>query len=77
MGCSCKVKRHLTKIEKQYGTKILPSKKTEISNQIKLTLKKIGVWILLLPLTPLMIIWILTRKIFTNKPIFIGNLIKN
>ena len=35
-GCACKVNRQISEIEKRYGTKVMPAKKTHIADDIKL-----------------------------------------
>ena len=42
-GCACKVSRQISEIEKRYGTKVMPAKKTHIADDIKLFLKKMGI----------------------------------
>lgn len=76
MGCACKVNTHINKIEQHYGTKILPSKKTNISNSIKLFFKKCAIGLICLPFTPFIFLFIGARKIITNKPISLDKLIK-
>jgi hypothetical protein len=75
MGCNCKVKQQISKIEKHYGTKILPSKKTNIIDNIKTSIKKMGYWFIIFPFIPLMLIFVFYRK-KTKKIILIDKLIK-
>lgn len=76
MACACKVNRQISLIEKKYGTNVLPSKKTDIANKVKLILKKGLVLMVCLPFLPIMVIYVLMRKCFTNKPITLDKLIK-
>jgi hypothetical protein len=79
MGCACKVSRHINKIEEKYGTNIRPIKKTNISDYIKNGLKKCLIMVILLPIIPLMFIYVLLRNMVTKKPISIDKIfnIKN
>ena len=76
MGCACKVNRHISKIEERYGTNVLPSKKTDISGQVKTIIKKVAIGTLCLPLLPIMFVFIMLRNCFTKKPISIDKLFK-
>lgn len=76
MGCACKVNRHISKIEERYGTKVLPNKKTHIVNDIKLFFKKTGIFLVCLPFIPIMVLYVLLRKCFTNKPMSIDKIFK-
>lgn len=76
MACACKVQTHISQIEKHYGTKILPSKKTDIKNIVKTFFKRVMVFTICLPFIPLFFIYFGVRKIFTNKPITLDKFIK-
>ena len=75
-GCACKVSRQISEIEKRYGTKAMPAKKTHIADDINLFLKKMGIHIICLPFVPIMILYVLIRKCFTEKPISIDKFIR-
>lgn len=74
MGCACKVNTHIKNIQRHYGG--IPTVKTNISDYIKLFLKKTLLLILCLPLLPLMGLFLLSRGIMTNKPFSINRFIK-
>lgn len=76
MGCSCKVVKHVNKIEEKYGTNKLPTKKTDIRGSIKTAIKKVVIGILLIPLIPIMFGYVLIRNCFTKKAISIDKLFK-
>lgn len=76
MGCACKVSRHISKIEEHYGTKVLPNKKTHIVDDMKMFFKKTGIFLICLPFIPIMILYVLLRKFFINKPISIDKIFK-
>jgi hypothetical protein len=76
MGCACKVQTHINRIEKYYGTKVLPNKKTDIANMLKTFCKKVFVATICLPFIPIILVYTGVRKMFTNKPIVLDNLIK-
>jgi hypothetical protein len=76
MGCACKVSRHINKIEERYGTNVLPTKKTNISGEIKTAFKKVLIGLICLPFIPVMFFYVLIRNRFTKKAISIDNLFK-
>lgn len=76
MGCNCKVKAHISKIEKYYGNKILPSKKTNIIDIINNFFKTFFYWLITLPILPIVIIIVFIRNRFINKPISLDKFIK-
>lgn len=75
-GCACKVNRQISEIEKRYGTKVMSAKKTHIADDIKLFFKKMGLYIICLPFVPIIVLYILIRKCFTEKPISIDKFIR-
>ena len=75
MGCACKVQTHINQIEKHYGTKVLPNKKTNITSIVRTFLKKSVIAIICVPFIPLILFYLGIRKMFTNKPIVLDNLI--
>ena len=76
MACACKVDKQITLIEKQYGTKVLPTKKTRMSDDVKIFFKKIAIGLICVPFIPLFFIYVLIRNCFTKKPISIDNFFK-
>lgn len=76
MGCACKVSKHVNKIEQQYGTNIRSAKKTDIGAYIKQTLKKAVIITILLPIIPIMFLYVLVRNRFTKKAISIDKVFK-
>lgn len=76
MACACKVDKHITKIERQYGTNILPTKKTDISGEIKKFFNKTLIGLICLPFMPIIFLFVLLRGFFTKKPISIDKFIK-
>ena len=76
MACACKVKQQVSLLEKYYGTKKLPSKKTDISGAVTMFFKKMFLWLLMLPIMPVMFLFTVCRKFFTNKPIRIDKFLK-
>ena len=76
MACACKVTQHISKVEERYGTKVLPTKKTDISGMVKLVLKNILLMLLMLPFIPIIILYVLIRNCFTKKAISIDKFLK-
>lgn len=67
MACACKVNQQLSKIREEYG---VISNENKGNIKITLNLKKILVSIIILMLSPLMIIYILGKLVFSkNKEI--------
>lgn len=68
MGCACKVNQEIDKINKYYSY----NEKTRNSDKPKLSVNKkdaaitLFVYILLLPLVPLMIVFVLLHSIFSK-----------
>lgn len=75
MGCACKVNKQIDKINKIYG-KNKEQPKTNIRGLFSLTLQQILIFLLYIPLIPILSVFILIRKFITNKPISIDGLIK-
>jgi hypothetical protein len=75
MACACKVAKNINDIQKYYGVKN-NSVKTDIKGKIKLFLKKIVVGGVCLFFSPFFLIFLIIRKIITNKPLSITRLIK-
>lgn len=75
MACACKVNRHIDKINKIYG-KEMPTVKTSIKDNIYTFLQKIMIFLLYMPIIPFIGLFLLIRKIFTNKPIILDSFIK-
>jgi len=75
MGCACKVGKQIDKIHKQYGT-IPPTVKTNIKEKILIFFKKILISIILIPLYPVIFLYLIIRGFITNKPISISRFIK-
>ena len=71
MGCACKVDKQINKIHNQYGV-ATPMIKTNIKDGITIWFKKI----FLLPLYPIIFIYLVMRGFITNKPISISRFIK-
>jgi hypothetical protein len=75
MGCSCKVGQHISQIEKRYGVSAQPQR-TQIREYSKMLMKNGLLFLLALPFLPLMIVFVLLRRVFTKKPISIYKLFK-
>ena len=71
MACACKVNKELDYLHKKYGNKIPVSKKTEISFRFKEGMKKFGITLLLIPVIPLMVFYVLYKSFSKNKTISI------
>lgn len=76
MGCACKVKQQMDDIQRLYGTNIPPSKKSDIIGYLKNLLKKSLLFILTLPLFPLVFIFVVVRMVFTKSPLKLDKLVK-
>lgn len=76
MGCACKVGRHISNIEKQYGSKAHNSPKTHITERAVQTLKKIGVGIILIPFFPIAFVYVVGRSFLTKSPLKLYNIFK-
>lgn len=75
MGCACKVNKQINEINRIYG-KHKEQPKSDIRGLFSLTLQQIFIFILYIPLIPILSVFILIRKFITNKPISIDGLIK-
>ena len=76
MACACKVTQHVSKIEERYGTKVLPSKKTDISGKVKLAVKKTLFGLIILPFIPIIFLYLLIRNCFSKKAISLDKILK-
>lgn len=76
MGCACKVSRHINKIEEHYGTNVLPSKKTNISESITLWFKKFLLGLICVPFIPIIFVYVLLRNRITKKAISLDKVFK-
>ena len=76
MSCACKVKRHINKIEEKYGSNIRPGKKTEIVPLMKNFSKKALFSVMLLPVTPIIILYILIKNCFGKKIFYVDKFFK-
>ena len=59
MACACKVNKQLDYLHKKYGNEIPVSKTTRIGFKIKEFFKNIWIYLLMLPLLPLMFLHVL------------------
>lgn len=75
MGCACKVDKQINKIHNQYGA-VTPMIKTNIKDGMTIWFKKIFLNIILLPLYPIIFLYLVIRGFITNKPISISRFIK-
>ena len=75
MGCACKVNTQIEKINQIYGNR-KEQPKSNIRGIVYSTISKGLIFLLYIPLIPIISIYILIRKIFTNKPFSIDGLIK-
>lgn len=76
MSCACKVKKHINKIEEKYGSNIRPGKKTEIVSLIKNFSKKALFSVMLLPITPIIVLYILIKNCFGKKTFYVDKFFK-
>lgn len=78
MACACKVNQKIEYIHQRYGYNIdKHRKRTKIRQNIKIILKNILVYTIILPLLPLMAIHVIYVTYFTDeKMINIGPLLK-
>lgn len=76
MSCTCKVNRHINKIEERYGTNVRPANKTDISGSIKTFFKKSLIGLICLPFIPIFFLYVLIHNCFTKKAISIDKLFK-
>ena len=75
MGCACKVNKQIEKINQIYGNK-KEQPKTNIREMVSSLMYKSFIYLLYVPLIPILSVYILIRKVFTNKPISLDGLIK-
>jgi hypothetical protein len=75
MACACKVNKQIEKINKLYGNK-KEQPKTNIKNSFSIILYNILIYLLYIPLIPILSVYIILRKLFTNKPISLDGFIK-
>lgn len=76
MACACKVKQQLTYLEKTYGTKNVQSKDTRIADMIKMGFRKTVNVLICIPLLPVIGLFIVGRKIFTDSPMVIDKIFR-
>ena len=71
MACACKVNQQIAYMQKMYGEKKPNSSepKTHIAQDIKAFFHKTAILLILIPLIPVMAIFILGWKILKKKPI--------
>lgn len=74
MACACKVAQHVQEIHSKYGSK--PMVKTNIKEKINIFFKKMFIFLLCLPILPFIFLFLLIRKIVTNKPLSLKRFIK-
>ena len=68
MACACKASKHIDLIYKQYGPKNgYQNKHTLMRVKFKNLLKNIGIWIILIPLMPIMILYTLYVAFFKKE----------
>lgn len=66
MACACKVNQQISYIQKKYGVKQPTSRKSNISFNIKMKVKEAFFLLLAILLSPLMLLHILYKTIFTK-----------
>lgn len=76
MACACKVNQQLSYMQKMYGNRQLNSSepKTHMAEDIKAALHKVGMMILLIPLMPIMFVFLVSWKIVKKSPLKIDQL---
>ncbi len=75
MACACKVNQQIDQLHKVYGVNKKKSK-TNIRSMVSLVFHNVLIYLLYIPIMPIFSLYILVRKIFTNKPIYLDGLIK-
>ena len=76
MGCACKTNQQISYLQKKYGDKQPKSKATNIRNMVSVSIKNILIAILMIPIMPIILIFLICRHIFTKKPIDINKTFK-
>lgn len=76
MACACKINQQITYLQKHYGTNQPQSKESNIRGMVGESTKKVLITLLLIPISPLMITYLIIRRLFSQKPISIGKFIK-
>lgn len=76
MACACKVTKYINKVEKRYGKHSWNDRQSNISGIISSTIKKMLMWMVVIPLTPIFMTFILVRNCFTKKPISVDKIFK-
>lgn len=61
MGCGCKAKKQITFLEKKYGDNLPKSKTTKIRENVIGSVKSAGMMLLLIPVFPIFVIYILLK----------------
>lgn len=74
MGCACKVNEQISQLNNVYGSK----RSTELNTRetIKLVFKKGLYALILVPLVPILFLYVVFKKIFKNTPIVLDKLLK-
>jgi hypothetical protein len=76
MGCACKVNQRINEIQKHYGINNKKTVKTNISETISLWFKQSLIYVLCLPIMPLIILYLIWNSLYKHKPISIKKFLK-
>lgn len=75
MACNCKVGQQIDFLHKKYGDNLPKNKKTNIRGSALAILENTLLYIAIIPLTPLMLIYLIINSI-SGKKIHIDKLVK-
>lgn len=76
MGCGCKTNQQISYLQKKYGDKQPQSKSTKIREGFGNGVKTFLLVLLLIPIIPLVAIFLIVRHLFSKKPIDINKTFK-
>jgi hypothetical protein len=76
MGCACKVSRHISNVEKKYGTKLQNPPKTHITERIISVFRSGIIALILIPFFPIMFLYVAVRSFFKKTPLNLYNIFK-
>lgn len=67
MGCNCRANKQISFLEKKYGENMPKSKITNISGKVIVGIKKIITTIILIPIVPVVGIFLILKNAFSKK----------
>lgn len=76
MGCACKTNQQISYLQRKYGTNQPQSKATNIRSNLSIGIKNFLLILLVIPLVPIVGLFLIIRQIFVKKPIDVNKTFK-